>query len=113
MRRLLLLCLLLLAGGWWRLLGQRCAFSTRMDQSSGTGNSRSSAGMPSLGSTRTATVELALGATAEDSMGRRNVRVVTSDRRADVAVCGHQPVGGIEAHPAELRQKRLHPRMCG
>ena len=38
------------------LLRQRVAFSTRIDQSSGTGSSWSSEDVPSLGVTRTATV---------------------------------------------------------
>ena len=46
---------------------------------------------------------------AEDAVGGRHVGVVAADGGADVAIARDQPVGGIEANPAQLGQQRLHP----
>ena len=58
-------------------------------------------------------VELAGGFAAEDAMGGGNVGVIAANGGADVAMVGNQIVGGIEAHPAEMRQQHIHPGVGG
>ena len=58
-------------------------------------------------------VELAVGVAAEDAVRGRNVGVVAADGGADVPVVGDQVVGGVEAHPAQMRQQHIDPGVGG
>ena len=56
-------------------------------------------------------IKLALCLTAEDAVSGRHIRVIAADGGADVAMMSDEVVGGVEAHPAELRQQHIHPGM--
>ena len=56
-------------------------------------------------------VQLAVGFSTEDAMGRRNIGIVSPDGGANVAVVGDEVVGGIEPDPAEVRQQNIDPRV--
>ncbi len=58
-------------------------------------------------------VKLAIGLAAENPMSGRHIGVVAANGRADVPVVRDQVVGGVEAHPAQMRQQDIHPGVRG
>ena len=57
--------------------------------------------------------ELALRAAAVDAVRGGDVGVVATDGGADVTIAGDEVVGGIEADPAQFREKRFNPGVGG
>ncbi len=55
--------------------------------------------------------ELAFCLAMEDAVRRRHIGVIPPNRHTDVAVTGRHVIGGVEAHPAQPRQKGLDPGM--
>src|ERR1041385_1941158 len=57
--------------------------------------------------------QFAVGAAFISAAGGRDIGIVTPHRGADMALTGHDIVGGIKSHPAQRRQIGLHPGMGG
>ena len=56
-------------------------------------------------------IKLAVGLPAEDAVGRRDIRIIAPNRRADVPVMSDKVVGWVESNPAKVRQKNVDPGM--
>ena len=50
-------------------------------------------------------IQFACRLSAEDSVGRRNISVIAADGGTNVSMVRYEVVGGIKAHPAQMRKQ--------